>query len=213
MPKDMDKLPDVPGGYFLHCEGKDYPVKRGVATWLLNQKKAVYFAKREPNYYTVAENWRHAVPMSHKIEVKPPPAGLDAEAIADYWAEVPLFMPAAGDEQAANVSKFRGVRVTVPENPRYKRRSAPEMGESADEETVQRWVTRVYEWINAQAGDDAAKRISRGAVARLAREYGLGHLKRGFAALQRRENIENPAGWLVTYMRSEWKWSRKHRWG
>jgi len=105
------------------------------------------------------------------------------------------------------------VRVTVPENPRYKRDSSVDMGESADEETVQRWVTRVYEWINAQVGDDPDKKISRGAVARLAREYGLGHLKRGFAALQKRENIENPAGWLVTFMRSEWKWSRKQRRG
>ena len=116
---------------------------------------------------------------------------------------------AAGDERAADVGKFRGVRVTVPENPRYKRRMSAEMGESADEETIQRWVTRVYEWINGQAGDDAAKRMSREAVARLVREYGLGHLKRGFAALQRRENIENPAGWLVTFMRSEWKWSQE----
>ena len=137
-------------------------------------------AKREPNYYTVAENWRHDVPMSHKIEVKPPPAGLDAEAIAEYWADVPLFTAAAGDERAADVGKFRGVRVIVPENPRYERSSLAEMGESADEETIQRWVTRVYEWINAQAGDDAAKRMSREAVARLVKQYGLSHLKRGW---------------------------------
>ena len=58
VPKDTDKLPDLPGGYFLHCEGKDYPVRRGLVEKLLSQGKVVHFAKREPNYYTMEENWR-----------------------------------------------------------------------------------------------------------------------------------------------------------
>jgi len=67
---------------------------------------------------------------------------------------------------------------------------------------VEDWVSRVYGWVNAQVADDPAKKISRGTLRELVASYGLSSLRAGFAALQRRDDVQNPAGWLRVYIRS-----------
>ena len=54
VPKDTDDMPDLPGGYFLHCEGKDYPVRRGLVEKLLSQGRRYIL----PNGSRITTRWR-----------------------------------------------------------------------------------------------------------------------------------------------------------
>jgi hypothetical protein len=68
---------------------------------------------------------------------------------------------------------------------------------------------RVYEVLNTQS-TDAGHRISRVTASRMVSLYGKGAVKNALMVLAKRNNIQRPVGFFISFLRSE---SKRHRLG
>ena len=202
------KLDQQPGGIFLHCEGTDYPLKYEIAQTLLKQKKQVYFARQETNFYTTETNLSITLPLTMELEHKRPESSLNIDAINEYHNTQRRSVAQIATNTGATV---RAVKRVIPKKPTHHpqgKNAAPRSAQlpspklSAQSIIVETWITRVYMWINTNM-DDPTKQISRATLQLLIADYGLEALQSGFATLKQRQGINNPAGWLRVFMRSE----------
>ncbi|MEO0561808.1 MAG: bifunctional DNA primase/polymerase [Chloroflexota bacterium] len=206
---------DPPPGVFLHSEGKDYPLKRGIAAMMIKKGLPVYLAKQVGSHYSVVDER----PAGYCVQLRSQLPSVDDGKVAQYWRDL------AGGSLAAAVStvvvdgKSVSSRLIAVEELDSEEIATSAGDHDAWDDLFSRagvvvetatdwgeakvWINRVHAYVNERC--DQGHGISRGRLYDLVREYGLKHLKRGLAVMQQRGVAGNLAGWLTVYMRSESK--------
>lgn len=172
---------DAPRGTFLSDEtGKRYPPKPIIAMRLLQKRHKVLYERRTANYY-----WVGIFPQAHfdgvsaSLFVPPPPPKPKSEHV---------HMIETGAETPHPPSK----------KPSRRRKSYRRALSAADQE---RLALRLYECVREKSAARQQAPFSLATARKLVSQYGPRAVESAIGQLQRRHNVQNPAGFAVILIR------------
>jgi hypothetical protein len=219
----LNAIPDFPlDGTFLEDEKKRrYPARRAIATHLLSQGHVLTYKRQQANFYTLdppqvaaaqirqlqrayherqEQIARYVAAEQEKSQTLPPsparPAARPRSALPPDDAHnlaLPFPEPAPTTKQPKAPQPKAAPRLS-------KRHARQPLANAAEEALAQ----RVYTIINARTGD-RQHHISQATARRCVVSYGVKGVESALRLLLSRRNIEKPAGFLISVLRSESK--------
>jgi hypothetical protein len=214
---NLNTLPDeieIAGAFLQDESGKRYPPKRDIARRLLRGGKQIVYRRQDANYYWFEEAdssppqnllLRQAEELARLRAAHPkiPPVYVpyvetaasgqsDAKKPVYIWTRTPDIEPvrpadAPPVNPASNPTPLLGQR--------HYKKPLPD----ADAEVV---AQKLYVQMREKS-TDAKGYISQATARRLVTTYGAQLVGQGLAVIARRNNIVNPTGFLITWLRSE----------
>jgi hypothetical protein len=208
-------LPEYPEpGCFLEDErGKRYPPLPVLARMLLGHGRKVVFRMQRSNHYSTTPPLRQHAPIASKTKLRAPWAGksrrknvrsdqsdasqdtADGVTIADQ--QETKMLRAATIPADAETEKCCGPQQFAPGQQRH---HIATVVQQDDPEVAARMADRVYTQIRAIKPERA---LTRRKAATLVETYGCALVAQGMRVLVSRQNIRNPAGFLMSWLRSE----------
>lgn len=216
--KNLHVIPvDEPiGGRFLEDGNrKRYPGLRQIAAHLLAQKKSVQYAYQDMNYYWYGNN----LPLiSVRWGINPKQKEADEKykkmgkyLIQQYWKNLRAkkhvqsvskshIPPPIKKQAKANEPISRRADESQQPTP-YKPKSKRVYQQALPDSRAEYLATRLYQAVWDRATGEQS-RFSQPNARRLVDEYGETLIRRGLGVLKYRQNINNPAGFMVVWLRS-----------
>ena len=196
-----DNIP-IDGAFLEDDTGKRYPPRRHIVAHLLGQGKRVIYKRQDANYYWYGETPPN---LSVLLGVHPQRPEMDARLKAiQAYTHIRQSEPTVPSKQAAVVNHNESVRpisvqVAATSPKKTRRRNYRKFLTDPSAEAL---AEQVYTAINTLSTNTAAH-ISRTTARRLVDQYGTQKVGQGVSLISKRRNILIPAGFLVSWLRSE----------
>lgn len=205
---DLNKIPtdEAIAGMFLEDEkGKRYPALRPIAARLLARKHRVRYGYQDKNYYWYGE---HPPSIQIQYGVNPRQAEVDAERqkmeqyLQQYWSDFRdkkhvRFYTSTAHPSATSASSTASQSSTVNNAPATRIDYKQTLSDSRAEALAKRLYRAVWDRaVNEKS------RLSQVNARQLVETYGEALIKRALGVLKYRQNINNPAGFVVVWLRS-----------
>lgn len=205
---DLNKIPadESVAGMFLEDEkGKRYPALRTIAARLLARKHKIRYGYQDKNYYWYGE---HPPLIDVHYGINPRQAEVDAQRgkidrfLQQYWSDfrdkkhVQFYTPPTQQTVIPpNTSSNQSPSVRYPSVLQIDYKQA--LSESRAEALAKRLYRAVWDCaVNEKS------RLSQVNARQLVDTYGEVLIKRVLGVLKYRQNINNPAGFVVVWLRS-----------
>lgn len=214
--QNLTSLPnaDVPlDGTFLQDEkGKRYPVNAQLAKKLLKQKRIVYYMRQTANYFWhidsevergthIPEPIRTAPELPQtRFEVLPVYEAIDRSESAEIGSEAKKPQR----KQAAQQKSTPQPHMRQPQRKLYQPKAKKYYRQALADEANEQMAQRLFKAIKTRCAGKSGY-LSQPVARRLVEEYGLNLTKRVINLLKWRQNIHNPAGFVIVWLRSESK--------
>jgi hypothetical protein len=207
---------DVPGLFLQDEAGKRYPPRQPIARKLLSKGLRVILVRRGVNYYFYGERpptvphlslARQTTKPSHYVIQQP--VNLVPPAVAyPYTLSTKKTRSEPGRDYPPHLLHLSGnqpLKGSPPPNRhqpprRSKRFYRQPLPDAAQEQQAQ----RLCAWVKALV-DDSTHHISQVNARKLVDEHGIHRIQVAMKRIARRKHVTNPAGFLVTLLRSEAK--------
>ncbi len=204
---------DASSGTFLEDDsGKRWPARKGIATRLLGQGRAVRLLVQTLSYYGCGgDPSAVGLHVERAIDVRPPRADEPLTTFAQRVERLIRRIAPAPVEVAVSAVMTRSKpseppvshRVTetgyAKSTVRPRRRRYWKPLDRPDDEAL---AQRVYTVVNGRASE-AKHRLSLVSARRLIDDFGAARVERALNALRGRRDVRQPAGWLRVWLRSE----------
>ena len=217
--KNLNIIPadePIAGKFLEDGDRKRYPGLRQIAARLLAQKKIVKYAYQDVNYYWYGDN----LPlMSVRWGINPKQKEADENfaktkkfLIQQYWKNLHAKQHVQPASKAQSTRKKTTRSNNVPfSNPTHRSHpSSPNKAKPKSKRAYQKALsdsraeylaTRLYQAISEKATQEKS-RLSQANARKLVDEYGETLIRRGLGVLKHRQNIKNPAGFMIVWLRS-----------
>lgn len=205
---DLNNIPadESVAGMFLEDEqGKRYPALRSIAARLLARKHRVRYGYQDKNYY-----WYGAHPPSVQVQygINPRQAVVDAQRekteqyLQQYWRDfhdkkhVQSSTPTRHQSATgANPITFQSPTVKYPST------LQTDYKQALSDSRAEALAKRLYRAVWDRAVNEKS-RLSKVNARQLVETYGETLIKRALGVLKYRQNINNPAGFIIVWLRS-----------
>jgi hypothetical protein len=202
------------GGAFLRDElGRRYPALQTIARRLLGERHRVTYVRQDVNCY-----WVGSQPTIAVEKPKMPSKQAKSALKRREWPGLPISQPEVPQSAFTPQNRPMGQDTTAAPLPSEPRQQTVQMTVGSRREQVnypkryyrqalpdttdESAASRLYEQIKAlNAGDNGA--LSMANARKLVVQYGRDQVMRALKVLQRRDFVENPAGFVWAYVRSE----------
>ncbi len=217
----LEKLPheaDVEGAFLQDATGKRYPATQAIARRLLGRGLSIAYQRQTSNYYWHQETTIDPqiiypdVPESPKNGSNPrfkPLKVLGDESGSNSAENGQNREIAAAVGQASQNNVFESAEFTAPLNakpvepPRpHRARGRRYYRQPLPEPAQEQMALRLYEKVLKKSRGEK-DRLSKARSRRLVEQYGMQSVNRLIQLLTWRDNIDNPAGFSIIYLRSE----------
>jgi hypothetical protein len=188
----------VGGAVLMDERGKHYPARRQIAAILLGQGRTVIYKRQDVNYY-----WYGADISA--VETKPDPL-IKRHDIKSYQEPTAQRGGYQGQPQVltARHNTVAPLEPIPPNKPSVAMPPLLNYHKPLPQQNHEILAVRVYETLNSRTSD-LARHISRVAARRLVATYSAQAIDAALRLLAKRHNIDRPAGFFVTILRSESK--------
>lgn len=210
--KKLDTIPDDEpiGGMFLEDEqGKRYPGLRVIAIRLLSQKQWVRYCYQDKNYYWVGDiDHPPLIKVSYGINPRQEEVDTQRQQIdrylKQYWKDL------RAKKHVKSHKKSKTDKLTAPSSDRKQIISVPEAPPMSSlsrykitlsEERADYLSKCLYRAVWDKAESEKS-RLSKANARQLVDTYGEKLIKRVLGVLKHRSNVNNPAGFVVVWLRS-----------
>ncbi|MDQ7028031.1 MAG: bifunctional DNA primase/polymerase [Anaerolineae bacterium] len=215
----LNRVPDkveVFGAFLQDDTGKKYPAKLEIAKFLLRRKRTVEYVRQDVNYY-----WHLDRPPSPLVMMgihpQSPKTSLKARfedmptVQREKMRQIPQIAVKPDSENTSRQANSTGntslpiqavpARASpIQYKPKAKRYYRKPLADEVLESAAQRLYKRSRAMCETKEGY-----MSMATARRLAEQYGTSEVKRLIQLFAWRDNIENPAGFAVVWLRSESK--------
>jgi hypothetical protein len=230
---NLNAVPDemeIMGAVLADETGKRYPAKRKIAAFLLGKGRRVVYKRQDANYYWYSDSPIEISvtpglhPKWRELEVQPRALNrvirqpytigdavsaliqsdharnkieIDVRNNQAFLLKTPSILTLAPNTPAKDQDVLKS---SVPAS--HKTACQPNYHKPLKDASKEALALRVYNAIN-QDTSDQANRISQASARRLVDMYGVEQVEQGLDIIGKRRAIINPAGFLVTWLRSE----------